>query len=605
MRRVARERPELVAARARGRSATRGPIAARRRSSRATCRASRGQWWDWSDVKRALEWLFWSGRDHLSARRRNFERLYDLPERVLPQARPRRADARRRRRPSASCCASPRARSASPPSRDLRDYFRLPAADAKRARRRARRGRRAAARSRSRAGRRPGLPATRRARSRGGSTRRALLGPFDSLIWERARAERLFGFRYRIEIYVPEPKRVHGYYVLPFLLGDRLVARVDLKADRPGGRAARAGGARSSPEAPPETADALARRARAAGGLARARRRRAPETLLIAGCWNVSMPPARRITLLALALVLAAAALAPAAAPARTRAPHLADIRCLPVHAPRCAHGPAVPVGARVLLRGHHFYRGMRVVFRWPKGALATSLQRTRVGWAARVPAGVPARRIWVYVRDRSGRRSHAKPVRVIRVARPVTPPPVTSPARGLPAAVLTARHVDLAAAARARAATRPPSPRGARAAGIDDGVRQERRRDHAWSQFSPTLVAALHAQGLRVCAWQYVYGANPMAEAQRRRARPSPPAPTASSSTPRPSTRAATPRPSSYITALRAAVGADYPLGLDVVPLRRLPPAPALLGLPRRRAARSSTRRRSTGRRSAAASTR
>ncbi len=209
----------------------RGPIAASELSMRV------GQvgdhWgWRWDDAKAGIETLFWGGE--LAGRRRpNFEREYEIPSQrfpahILQLPAPSQHEARLELLRIASRCIGIGS------ARELADYHRLnlPAA-------------------------RPLIgelvelgelvevavdgwgdklllnPAAKMPRR---VEARALISPFDSLIWERTRTEQLFGMRYRIEIYVPQLKRVHGYYVLPFLLGDELVARVDLKADRHSGQ---------------------------------------------------------------------------------------------------------------------------------------------------------------------------------------------------------------------------------------------------------------------------------------------------------------------------------------------------------------------------------
>ena len=209
----------------------RGPLGA---SELVDAGKSRGAWWGWSEGKQILEWLFWSGIV-TTARRRNFERLYDLTERVLPEA-VRKAPVPSREQAQRELMSIGARAMGVATARDLRDYFRLPAKDA-------------AARVAELVEARELVPVTVEGWKQQAYLHReakipsagkvgdlaALLSPFDSLIWERQRTERLFDFHFRLEIYTPVHKRKHGYYVLPLLVGERVVGRVDLKSERSSG----------------------------------------------------------------------------------------------------------------------------------------------------------------------------------------------------------------------------------------------------------------------------------------------------------------------------------------------------------------------------------
>ncbi len=211
-----------------------------------------GPWWGWSDVKTGLEVLFRQG-ELVSGGRSRFERVYALPEQVLPDEILGRVVSRRDAHRQLVRDAA-RAHGVGTAT-DLADYFRLRSDDTLVALRELEDDGEVT-RVKVHGWTRPAwLHRDARIPRRVDAT--ALLSPFDPVVWNRPRAQRMFGFHYRIEIYTPAPKRVFGYYSLPVLLDDELVGRIDLKSDRQNG-VLRVQSAWSEPDAPAETAARLA-----------------------------------------------------------------------------------------------------------------------------------------------------------------------------------------------------------------------------------------------------------------------------------------------------------------------------------------------------------
>jgi hypothetical protein len=279
-----------------------------------------------------------------------------------------------------------------------------------------------------------------------------------------------------------------------------------------------------------------------------------------------------RPSLLALAVLLAACvALVPAApAPAaqRTAAPRLTANKCVPAKTAACKRGVQVAIGRQVQLRGRSLAVGMRVTFRWPRGALVTKLKRSRAGWVARVPPGTRLGTIGVTVRRtlRTPRSNQLK-IRVVapparRGARPVPSP--TAPGT-LPAA-FRGNGMWIWQLSRTEGGNLDAIAARARAAGISTVFVKAADEDNRWPQWSPALIAALHERGLRACAWQFVYGTQPDAEAAAAidAIRQGADCFVIDAETRYEGRYGAA---QSYVRAVRAAVGADYPIGLTSFP--------------------------------------
>lgn len=232
-------------------------------------------------------------------------------------------------------------------------------------------------------------------------------------------------------------------------------------------------------------------------------------------------PFSSRLALLA-ATVVAATALAgpvPVQAAAKPKAPRLTSLACVPKTLDACRKGVTAAVGQSIQLRGTRLARKQRVTFRWATGAKTAKLGKTRAGWTAKVPKGTRAGTVKVSVTDRAGRRSNARKIKVV-LANAISPPPalggpprIGEAPRQLPAA-FTGNAFWIFDVSKVAAGDLNAIGARAKAANVEtlfvkstDGVDDN-------PQFTAGMVAAFHAQGLKVCAWQFIYGNDPVGEA-------------------------------------------------------------------------------------------
>ncbi|HEY1540104.1 MAG TPA: peptidoglycan-binding domain-containing protein [Solirubrobacteraceae bacterium] len=271
--------------------------------------------------------------------------------------------------------------------------------------------------------------------------------------------------------------------------------------------------------------------------------------------------PARAAALVCtLFAALTLVAVAPAGA--RVAAPRITGLRCVPASTAACRRAVRVAPGRQIQLSGRGLYRGMRVTFRWSRGALAAKLRRGGAGWAVAVPAGPAAGRVTVTVRGRGRRRSNA---RHDIVDAPPAQRPASIAAGTLPA-VLRGNGMWIWELPKSDGGNLDVIAARAHAAQMSTVFVKSADGATVWSQFTPQLVAALHARALHVCAWQFVYGRDPIGEAAAGAAAVADGADCLiiDAETDYEGRYAPAQR---YMAALRGAIGAAYPLGLTSFP--------------------------------------